>query len=132
MYLKNQDSRFYWKGIIYGHTLDSNIKIGSKSRVEQILVNIFKCKTVFIMVFFLGNERGQNKKKLSTQDRVYDKDSYFQSSSTLADWAPKADCATKPNGLLQTLMTGGKNFFFQISNYKNYKKLHLVTKNHEY
>ena len=76
MYLKNQDSSFYWKGIIYGHTWDSNIKIGSISRVEQILVDIFKCKTAFIMVF-LGNERGQNKKKFSTQNIVYGKDSYF-------------------------------------------------------
>ena len=70
----------------------------------------------------------RTKQKLSTQDRVYDKDSYFQSSSTLADWAPKADCATKPNGLLETLMTGGKNFFFKYLTTKTTKSYTLVPK----
>lgn len=90
--MKNQDSSFYQKNIIYGHNLNSNIKIEIQSGSD--IGKIFKCKTVFLSQV-LSPKKDQNKKK-STQDIVYDKDS-SQSGSMLAEQTPRADGAPKPS-----------------------------------
>ena len=67
--MKNRNSGFYQKNIIYGSALNSDIKIENMSVMEQILLKIFKCKTVFYGVLYL--KRAQSKRSL-IHDIVHD------------------------------------------------------------
>ena len=65
--MKNRNSCFYWKNIIYGNILSSNIKVDSVSIVEQIFLKIFNARLCFLS-WVLGHKRGQSKNSFFSQD----------------------------------------------------------------